>query len=309
MMDKIHNPITNKWVNISGKTGKTVLTNYIKTLNMSGGAKKKKAKMSPAVQAAVHGESAARQAVAKHKRAMLDLPPRFLAKKRYDAAVHELQALDAELKAAIANVGKTRKAEAEAKAAARARAAARAAARAKALEEKFAAATAKALEALAAGTLPLWTDHGGPGTKISADRRTTSKSDHGRGGTAGGERLPMCGAVSLTTAGNNAGLNVGLAAAEKDVSRGGSISGPDTWMISCYDGDMYLGGKTIDNTGEIWSKQIITIEWDQQGVSFLVDGVRRGEKHTWGGLGERLPTGVRVVAEMDAKGSSVSFMA
>ena len=36
-MDKIHNPITNKWVNISGKTGKTVLTNYIKTLNMSGG--------------------------------------------------------------------------------------------------------------------------------------------------------------------------------------------------------------------------------------------------------------------------------
>ena len=37
MLDKIHNPITNKWVNISGKTGKTVLTNYIKTLNMVGG--------------------------------------------------------------------------------------------------------------------------------------------------------------------------------------------------------------------------------------------------------------------------------
>lgn len=37
MLNKIHNPITNKWVNISGKTGKKVLTNYINILNMSGG--------------------------------------------------------------------------------------------------------------------------------------------------------------------------------------------------------------------------------------------------------------------------------
>ena len=37
MMDKIHNPITNKWVNISSKIGKKVLTNYVNILNMSGG--------------------------------------------------------------------------------------------------------------------------------------------------------------------------------------------------------------------------------------------------------------------------------
>tara|TARA_B110000208_G_scaffold190761_1_gene255521 strand:- start:166 stop:909 length:744 start_codon:yes stop_codon:yes gene_type:complete len=37
MLNKIHNPKTNKWVNISGKTGKKVLTNYMKTVNITGG--------------------------------------------------------------------------------------------------------------------------------------------------------------------------------------------------------------------------------------------------------------------------------
>jgi hypothetical protein len=36
-LDKIQNPKTNKWVNISSKTGKKVLTNYINMLNMAGG--------------------------------------------------------------------------------------------------------------------------------------------------------------------------------------------------------------------------------------------------------------------------------
>ena len=116
----------------------------------------------------------------------------------------------------------------------------------------------------------------------------------------------MCGAVSLRTAGRRATLGVGLAAAEKDVSRGDNIVGdPDTWMIGCYDGNMDVGDKLIPGTGEIKSQQIITIEWDQQGVSFLVDGVRRGEKHAWGSTP---PTGVRVVTCMGYEGQSVSFV-
>jgi hypothetical protein len=148
---------------------------------------------------------------------------------------------------------------------------------------------------------------GGPGADISPDGRTTSKSTDDDGdSTAGGERLPMCGAVSLTTAGKRSSLLVGLAAAEKDVSRGGYIwDDPDTWMIYCWDGMMYVGGKRIHGTGKIESQQIITIEWDQQGVSFLVDGVRRGEKHAWGSTP---PTGVRVVAQMLFNGSSASFV-
>ena len=117
----------------------------------------------------------------------------------------------------------------------------------------------------------------------------------------------MCGAVSLTTTGERVSLNVGLAAAEKDVSRlGGNIWGdPDTWMIRCDDGAMFVGDKLIDGTGGIESQQIITIEWDQQGVSFLVDGVRRGEKHAWGSTP---PTGVRVVAVLGYVSQSVSFV-
>jgi hypothetical protein len=68
---------------------------------------------------------------------------------------------------------------------------------------------------------------------------------------------------------------------------------------------MYVGDKGIPDTREIGSQQIITIEWDQQGVSFLVDGVRRGEKHAWGSTP---PTGVRVVTCMLMKGSSASFV-
>jgi hypothetical protein len=158
---------------------------------------------------------------------------------------------------------------------------------------------------LARGLRAGWTDRGGPGADISPDGRTTSKSTDIGWSTAGGERLPMCGAVSLTTAGERGFLSVGLAAAEKDVSRGGFIEdNPDTWMIRCGTSNMYVGDKSIDGTGEIKSQQIITIEWDQQGVSFLVDGVRRGEKHAWGSTP---PTGVRVVTCMGYK-SSASFV-
>ena len=115
----------------------------------------------------------------------------------------------------------------------------------------------------------------------------------------------MRGAVSLTPAGNRT-LCVGLAAAEKDVSRGGDLAGdPDTWLISCSSGGMCGGGKYIGDTGEIESQQIITIEWDQQGVSFLVNGVRRGDKVGWGSTP---PTGVRVVAMLGCAGSSASFV-
>ena len=128
-MDKIHNPITNKWVNISGKTGKTVLTNYIKTLNMSGGAKKKKAKFTPAPAAVAPAAAAAAAAVAAEVEArvarraalnrMLDLPPRWLGGgAARNAAEAKNLLLDAAWKAAVAEVGKTRKA-AKAEAAAR----------------------------------------------------------------------------------------------------------------------------------------------------------------------------------------------
>ena len=165
---------------------------------------------------------------------------------------------------------------------------------------------AKAAEAAAFQRSLKWTHRGGPGADISPDGRTTSKSNGDGWSTAGGARLPMCGAVSLTTAGERGNLLVGLAAAEKDVSRGGSIwNDPDTWMIHCRNGNMYVGDKHIPGTGEIESQQTITIEWDQQGVSFLVDGVRRGEKHAWGSTP---PTGVRVVANLFGKGRSVSFV-
>ena len=68
---------------------------------------------------------------------------------------------------------------------------------------------------------------------------------------------------------------------------------------------MSAGDKTISGTGRIESQQIITIEWDQQGVSFLVDGVRRGYKVGWGSTP---PTGVRVVTMLGYKGQSVSFV-
>jgi hypothetical protein len=102
---------------------------------------------------------------------------------------------------------------------------------------------------------------------------------------------------------------VGLAAAEKDVSRGGSIRNhPDTWMINCSTGYMYVGAKVKTKAfgwpEPIESQQIITIKWDQKGVSFLVDGVRRGEKHAWG---KRPQGGVRVVAQLGWAGQSVSF--
>ena len=125
MMDKIHNPKTNKWVNISGKTGKTVLTNYIKTLNMSGGVKKKKAKNSPAVAAAVAEATRVATAWRRAKEVVMDLPPwPITSKVKREAAESRAQALDAETTVAIANVAKTREAEVAAKAKAKAEAAA-----------------------------------------------------------------------------------------------------------------------------------------------------------------------------------------
>ena len=76
-------------------------------------------------------------------------------------------------------------------------------------------------------------------------------------------------------------------------------------MICCFNGTMCVGDKFIRVRGEIKSQQIITIEWDQQGVSFLVDGVRRGEKHAWGSTP---PTGVRVVTQLGNEFQSASFV-
>ena len=335
---------------------------------MSGGAKKKKAKITaaPAARAAamaVAAEFEARVAHGDHRIAMLDLPPRWLGGgAARNAAEAKNLLLDDAWKAAVAEVGKTRKAAkaeaAAAAAAAKAEAEAKAAARsnfvAELMGEKFtkaeveraltagvgldkaaarshiaikrqqekerreAKAAEAAAEAAAWAALPVWTDRGGGGVDISADGRTTSKSYNGYS-SARGARLPMSGAVSLKTAGPRENLYVGLAAAKKNLKNADNSKiklDPDTWMIGCFEGNKHIGDKTVcppcPNGGccpgswtEIGSKQIITIEWDQKGVSFLVDGVRRGEKHEWG----KPPRGgVRVVAQLDLKGQSVAFV-
>ena len=152
-----------------------------------------------------------------------------------------------------------------------------------------------------------WTVRGGPGALICADHLTASKSNDGGWMTAGGQELPLQGSISFTYAGQPYKLFFGLAPAEKDVSRGGDIvTDGTTWMIGDMEyGTLSVPGRSPNFTGKIESQQIITIEWDQQGVSFLVDGVRRGEKHAWGSTP---PTGVRVVAALYNKGQSVSFV-
>ena len=75
-------------------------------------------------------------------------------------------------------------------------------------ERREAKAAEAAAEKAAWAALPVWTDRGGGGVDISADGRTTSKSNDDDYSTTGGERLPMCGAVSLTTAGRRRFLNV-----------------------------------------------------------------------------------------------------
>ena len=76
-------------------------------------------------------------------------------------------------------------------------------------------------------------------------------------------------------------------------------------MIKMSSGALWVPGGSRTDTGKIESHQMITLEWDAQGVSFLVDGVRRGEKAAWGSTP---PTRVRAVVCMSREGSSVSFV-
>ena len=79
--------------------------------------------------------------------------------------------------------------------------------------------------------------------------------------------------------------------------------------MTCMAGGLCVPGRDYDTmwtgTGKIESHQMITLEWDAQGVSFLVDGVRRGEKAAWASTP---PTRVRAVVNMGSAGSSVSFV-
>jgi hypothetical protein len=186
----------------------------------------------------------------------------------------------------------------------------------------------------AAADAQRWAVCGGPHAYVSSTRGDPTRSKHltlggcdtydpsGAGGagdrvhldgdgwsTAGSAPLPSSGgSASWKTAGRRNFLFLGLAGAETELSRGGYIwDGGGAWMINCGLGELHGNGIEVHpGTGRIEASQLVRVDWDAQGVRFYVDGERRGKTLTWGALGQ--PERVRLVANMDSRGQTVTFV-
>jgi hypothetical protein len=181
--------------------------------------------------------------------------------------------------------------------------------------EQAAAAAAAAERQRQAAAGGAWTVTGGEGATVSDGQNiffhngSRSRLDHrGYNKWIAAATNPLDGAAgraSWTTTGFRI-VQVGLALAEKDVSHGGDMfdDAGGSWGIHCYDGRIRAQGEHQTYTGRIAAGVTVSVEWDQGGLRFFVNGKPRGAKIVWGGAA---PSQVRLVACLRDAGTAVTI--